>query len=159
MFPLSGRMEIYMRNKLEYMMVFLIGAAGYGTMEILFRGHTHWTMFILGGICLCIIYAISNYNKLSMPEKWLTCTVAITAAEFLAGGFVNLTLGWEVWTYSQYPMNILGQICPMFSLLWLLLCIPICPLCTKLRETLNKLSLYKRDEKTQCEASGVIRRL
>ena len=134
-----------MRNKLEYPTVFIIGAGGYGSMELLFRGHTHWTMYVLGGICLCLIYAISNYNKLTIPEKWLICTLAISGAEFIAGGLVNLTLGWEVWTYSHYPMNILGQVCPLFSLLWLLLCIPICPLCIKLKVVFNKLPPYKRD--------------
>lgn len=123
-----------MLNKFEYPVLFISGAIGYGTMELLFRGHTHWTMFILGGICFCIIYAVSNYRNLTMPEKWLTGAVSITAVEFLAGGLLNLTLGWNVWTYSEYPMNVLGQICPLFSLLWFALCIPICPLCIKLHK-------------------------
>lgn len=141
-----------MKNKLEYPIVFFIGASGYGTMELLFRGHTHWTMYILGGLCLCLVYAISNYSGLTMPEKWLICTVAITGAEFFAGGLVNLTLRWEVWTYSQYPMNILGQVCPVFSLLWLLICIPVCPLCIKLSYAF-KTQPYKE---TQKYAAGIL---
>ena len=41
-----------------------------------------------------------------------------TAAEFVTGCVVNLWLGWGVWDYSALPGNLLGQICPQFTLLW-----------------------------------------
>lgn len=127
-----------MKSKLEYPLVFVIGALGYGSMELVFRGHTHWTMFIMGGICLNLVYLISNYNKLTMPEKWIVGAVVISATEFFVGGIVNLTLGWEVWTYADYPMNIMGQICLLFSLLWLIICVPLCPLCIRLKSVIYK---------------------
>ncbi len=49
--------------------------------------------------------------------------VIITAYEFFVGIIVNLRLGWNVWDYSSVPGNILGQICPTFTLLWFLLCL------------------------------------
>lgn len=39
---------------------FSVGAAGYSTLEVLARGHTHWTMAVLGGICLCALCAIAH---------------------------------------------------------------------------------------------------
>ena len=129
-----------MKVKYEYLIVFFIGAIGYLIMELLFRGHSHWTMFLMGGMCFILIYLISNYKKLTMPEKWIIGAITITAAEFFAGGLFNLTLRWGVWTYSKYTMNILGQICPLFSFLWILLCIPVCPLCIKL-----KAAFYKKE--------------
>ena len=44
--------------------------------------------------------------------------VIATLAEFFTGCVVNLWLGWNVWDYSDMWGNVLGQICPAFSLLW-----------------------------------------
>ena len=38
----------YMRQKAAQ---FSVGAAGYSALEIAVRGHTHWTMAVLGGLC------------------------------------------------------------------------------------------------------------
>ena len=46
----------------------------------------------------------------------------ITAYEFAVGMIVNVQLGWQVWDYSQIPGNILGQICPMFTGTWFVVC-------------------------------------
>lgn len=45
----------------------------------------------------------------------------ITAVEFVSGCIINLWLGWAVWDYSNMPLNLLGQICLPFSLLWVLI--------------------------------------
>ena len=37
---------------------------------------------------------------------------------FLTGCIVNLLLGFHVWDYSDLPLNILGQICIPFSIIW-----------------------------------------
>ena len=42
----------------------------------------------------------------------------ITVLEFITGCIVNLWLGWNVWDYSNLPLNLLGQICLPFSILW-----------------------------------------
>ena len=42
----------------------------------------------------------------------------ITVLEFITGCIVNLWLGWNVWDYSNLPLNLLGQICLPFSTLW-----------------------------------------
>ena len=59
---------------------------------------------------------------------WLRALIGatlITAVEFLVGSVVNLWLGWQVWDYSARFCNIYGQICPLFSGLWFLLCLPL----------------------------------
>jgi uncharacterized membrane protein len=129
----------------EYPAVFIMGALGYVSMELIFRKHTHWSMLVAGGLCFSLLYLLSNFEKLTKPEKWILGAVAVTAAEFLIGGIVNLTLGWRVWTYERYPMDLLGQVCPTFSLLWFLLCIPACECCTALKKA------FKRMEK-ECTA-------
>ena len=44
-----------------------------------------------------------------------------TALEFITGCIVNLWLGWDVWDYSDMPGNLMGQICPQYTLLWAVL--------------------------------------
>lgn len=52
------------------------------------------------------------------------CAAVITSLEFAVGCLVNLRLGWHVWDYSDIPLNLMGQICPTFSVMWLLLSVP-----------------------------------
>ena len=47
--------------------------------------------------------------------------VMITAIEFVCGVIVNLWLEWNVWDYSNTPLNILGQVCMPFALIWFVL--------------------------------------
>lgn len=46
--------------------IFIIGAIGYGIIEILFRGYTHWTMLVTGGIVFVILYHV--YTKRKSPS-------------------------------------------------------------------------------------------
>lgn len=62
--------------------------------------------------------------KESLVKKAIMCTFAITALEFITGCIVNLRMGWDVWDYSSMPLNLLGQICPAFSIMWLALSVP-----------------------------------
>lgn len=113
-------------NLKKYIMVFLIGAAGYGMLETLFRGFTHWTMLITGGIVFIILYYVYSKNENApLWQKALVGALIITIIELAVGCIVNLWLGWNVWDYSAYPYNFLGQVCLTFTVLWFLLCIPL----------------------------------
>lgn len=103
----------------------LIGIGGllYVLIELVFRGRSHWTMFIVGGLCFWLIGLINEVIPWEM-SFWKQCiigAVIVTAVEFLAGCIINLGLGWNVWDYSNIPFNILGQICLPFSMLWILI--------------------------------------
>lgn len=119
-------------EKSEYMnwkknsIIFFMGAAGYGMLEILFRGFTHWTMFVTGGIVFITLYYV-NSKKEDAPlwQKCLIGALIITGIELAVGCVVNLWLGWRVWDYSRYSYNFLGQICFAFTALWFFLCIPL----------------------------------
>lgn len=101
--------------------LFCFGGAVYGLIETLWRGGTHWTMVVLGGALFILLGGINELLPWSMPIQWqaLLGTLAVTAAEFLAGCVVNLWLGWNVWDYSDQPFNLLGQICLSYTLLWI----------------------------------------
>jgi len=122
----------------ELLLIYLVGGFGYGGIEMLWRGYTHWTMMLLGGLCFLLIYLISTRMQAVWPGRWLACAAVITTLEFLCGCLVNLRLGWEVWDYSHEPGNLLGQICPLFFFLWLLLSIP----CSGLAVLMKKYLFY-----------------
>ena len=87
----------------------------------MYRGHTHWTMGILGGICFILVGLINEYLSRQTP-LWIQAvfgSAIITCFEFMAGCILNLWLGLDVWDYSQMPFNLLGQICLGFSMAWI----------------------------------------
>ncbi len=106
--------------------LFLSGAVLYPTLEILCRGKTDFSMAIAGGACVCLIDGVCNGRLKAEPlsVKCLAGSGIITSVEFGTGVLVNLVLKLDVWDYSQIPLNILGQICFPFSLLWFFVTIP-----------------------------------
>ncbi len=102
--------------------VFLIGGLGYGAIEILSRGYTHWSMVLTGGVCVVGLCEIAQ-RVTFVPAAAVLGAVMITAAEFIVGVGVNLLGGLAVWNYSHEWGNVLGQICPKFTLYWFLLCL------------------------------------
>ena len=53
--------------------IFSTGAVGYSLIEILARGYTHWTMTILGGLCLLGLYSLAavSYTHLDVYKRQL----------------------------------------------------------------------------------------
>ena len=89
-------------------------------------------MLVAGGICGCIMYWIANYSRFPLWQQWILCAGIITTVEFLSGVIVNLWLGWGIWDYGAMPFNLMGQICPAFTLVWLGISIPGIWLCRML---------------------------
>ena len=110
----------------QWLKLFCIGAIGYSIIELLWRGFTHWTMGVLGGICLALLCKLNQ--KLRERILWIRCligTIMITGLELITGCFVNLILRWQVWDYSGLRYNFLGQISLRYSVLWFFLMIPV----------------------------------
>ena len=118
-----------------YMVVFLIGGVTYAMIEIMWRGNTHWTMVLLGGLCFLTLYKLFGYmSNYSLMEKCVLGAIVITALEFVVGCIVNLIFHMNVWNYSRMPLNLSGQICILYSTLWGFLCIPINFIANKIRK-------------------------
>lgn len=121
---------------LTYSTLYSIGSVGYGIIEILFRGYTHWSMLITGGGCLVALYKINERLPRGMKGFFKKCALgaaSITGIEFSVGIIVNKLLHLNVWDYSHLKFNLLGQISLLFTLMWFLLCIPVMPLCEFIR--------------------------
>lgn len=105
----------------KYLILFDTGGLLYVLLELLWRGWSHWSMFILGGICFIALGLINEVFPWDMPlwKQMLAGACIVTALEFITGCIVNLWLGWDVWDYSKMPGNILGQVCPQFFMVWI----------------------------------------
>ena len=117
----------------KFTFIFLTGGVGYGLIELLWRGRTHPSMVLTGGACFTILYGINQIMKnRSVFLRSMLCAAAITAVEFSVGMVVNRLLHLGVWDYSGMKWNLLGQICPLYSFFWFLLCIPLMLLLSKI---------------------------
>ena len=118
-------------------------------LEIVWRGHTHWSMALAGGICLVGLKKIPDLMpKKNLISKAAAGSMLITSVEFLFGLVFNVLLKKEVWDYSNMPFNIDGQICLLYSFLWMLLCIAIIPLIEKINKADIKgdfIGLFKKN--------------
>lgn len=108
-------------------MLFSFGGAGYCLVELLWRGDTHWSMYITGGLCFYIIGAL-NRTILCGHRLWTKCAAGagiITCVEFVCGCIVNIWLGLSVWDYTPLPLNIMGQVSLLYSVYWYILSAPL----------------------------------
>ena len=100
--------------------LFSLGGLAYVLLELLWRGRSHISMFLAGGASLLLIGKL-NYTqpKLPLPLRAVAGAGIITMVELGAGLLFNRDYG--VWDYRDQWGNYMGQICPLFSLLWVLL--------------------------------------
>lgn len=109
----------------EYGAVFIIGAVCYGLIEIMWRGSTHWTMLLTGGICMLLLHWVNQRHfELDLWSKCGLGCLCITAVEFAVGWLINIKLDMMVWDYSDKFLNIMGQVCLEYTAYWYFLSIP-----------------------------------
>jgi len=110
-----------MKNFKKSFILFLIGGIIYFCIELIWRGHSHASMFILGGICFIAIGAINEFIPWNIGLLWQSIIGAciVTILEFITGLIVNIWLKLGVWDYSNLPFNIMGQICLPFFFAWI----------------------------------------
>ena len=96
--------------------LFCLGGGVYAALELLYRGRTHGSMFLLGGGCFLLLGRMRR-----LPLSWPTLTIlgalTVTAGELATGLAINRDF--SIWDYRALPMNFMGQICLQFSLLWM----------------------------------------
>ncbi len=131
-----------------YLKKFFIGAILYASIEVLWRGRTHWTMAVLGGV----VYVILNDINIRIPNASITVKSVfgsgiITVLELICGVILNLKLGLKVWNYENIGYNILGQICPKYTVYWFMLCI-VAFILIELRDKLHQSLKNNKQEQT-----------
>ena len=97
--------------------LFYLGGMSYMILEFLWRGRSHGSMFALGGTCFLLLGQLyKRCRRLCLAFKMLIGATIITALEFLTGLLVNRS--YAIWDYRRLPCQLCGQICLVFSLLW-----------------------------------------
>ena len=106
---------------LERMSIFLLGGGGYLAIELAWRGTSHWTMFLAGGICLCFLQWLAA-RRLALPLAAGAGAMGTSTLEVLIGLLCRDFLHVAVWDYSNEWGNLAGLICPRYCFYWFVLC-------------------------------------
>lgn len=124
----------------KYVVFFIIGGLGYAIIELLWRGRTHWSMMLAGGICFILFSVIAEKLRgQRLLYKAILCALAVTAVEFIFGIVFNIILRMQVWDYSGVPLNFLGQICLLYTVIWGILGLVFVPLADFLNKKMQKI--------------------
>ena len=109
-----------MKSKIiRYFVYFLTGAVLYPCIELIWRGHSHLSMAVLGGLAtFSVVWLDERLKKGLFLQKAFLSALIITQLEWIFGVILNLHLKLKVWDYSNVPYNLAGQICPLFSFYW-----------------------------------------
>ena len=96
-------MQRLRRLRRKYITLGATGGLLYILIELAWRGHSHWTMFVLGGLCFLGLGLINEVLPWETPlwKQVLIGAILITMLEFFTGCIVNLWLGWNGFKYSS----------------------------------------------------------
>ena len=107
-------------NLLKKGILFTLGGGGYYGLELLWRGRSHSTMFLLGGACFLLMGRVDeDGSRLPLGVRMGLGALICTAGELLFGLLFNRN--YSIWDYRELPLNLGGQICLWYSGLWLML--------------------------------------
>ena len=112
--------------------LFYLGGCAYVALELLWRGRSHGSMFVAGGLCLVLVGLLRDL-PLPFFLRTILGAAVITGVELATGLLVNRTFA--VWDYRGQPGNFLGQICPLYCALW----IPLAALVLVIYDPLERL--------------------
>lgn len=121
-------MNKYIKLFLKYLFLGFIGGFTYYNIELMYRGYSHISMFLLASFLFILIGLMNEFLSWDTPLfiQSIIGAIIVTAFEFITGCIVNLWLGLNIWDYSNEPLNVMGQICLPFTFIWIVLsCVAI----------------------------------
>jgi len=98
---------------------FMVGGFIYCIIELLYRGYTDISMYILAGFCAVIMGGLNNLFSFNMPFGWqvLLASATCIVGEYITGVIVNQNF--TVWDYRNLPLTFAnGQLNAFFCLAW-----------------------------------------
>ena len=100
----------------------------YMALEGIWRGWTHISMLVVGGISAFLIGKLNEHPAFYNRKMWEQCSIGtgiVLVLEFTSGMILNVWLGLQIWDYSNMTGNLYGQICLPYAVLWFML-VPFC---------------------------------
>lgn len=95
-------------------------------------------MVVAGGVCFVLFSLIAEkFTSRSLVFKAALCSLGVTAVELVFGIVFNIVLKMQVWDYSDLPLNLFGQICPQYTLMWAGLALIFLPLAQLLNKKIK----------------------
>ena len=113
----------YSNLKKDIILIFIMGSI-YMVLEGMWRGWTHISMLLVGGIAAFFIGKLNEQPTFYNRKMWEQCvigTLIILILEFVSGVILNIWLQLGIWNYSNTWGNVLGQICIPYALIWFFL--------------------------------------
>ena len=93
---------------IQFLILFLVGGSVYVMIELLWRGRSYPSMFVLGGICFYLIGLINEKYPWDMPliSQMFISSIIVTTFEFIFGVILNIILKLgillkKLWRYIQ----------------------------------------------------------
>lgn len=109
---------------LQYLFIYIFSGSFYCIVEILFRGYSHYSMFILAGfIGLIICYQNDNIISYESPfeAQVLFCAAISTLGEYITGLIANQDF--YIWDYrGLWGTFANGQLNIFFIFAWIIIC-------------------------------------
>lgn len=96
----------------------------YMVLEGIWRGWTHISILVVGGLSAFFIGKLNEHPKFYDRKMWQQCvigTAIVLILEFVSGMVLNVWLKLNIWDYSNTWGNLYGQICIPFAILWFML--------------------------------------
>lgn len=110
---------------------FSVGVLFYPWIEILYRGYTHISMALAGGLAMAFLYVLAFF-PLSRASKMFLGALFVLILELNIGLICNMVLKLNVWDYGNLPLSFCGQISFIYAVFWFFLCLPFSILAEKL---------------------------
>jgi uncharacterized membrane protein len=112
----------------KIIVIWIILGMIYMTLEGIYRiregGFVNIVMLPIGGLCGLIVGSINQikkfYNMKIIYQSLIgaCCTLFI---EYISGYIFNIKLNLDIWDYSELPLNIHGQVCLLFGVIWFII--------------------------------------
>ena len=78
-----SKKNIYLKNISEYLVLWAVGGCIYYGIEVLFRGFSHISMFMLGGLCMQFFTWQGRLTEWqdALPRQITRCTIFVVSME------------------------------------------------------------------------------
>jgi len=101
---------------------FILGGIIYMGIEVLYDNTSDRCMGFIGGLAFVISSILLMFN-LPYLINCLLIGVIVTVLELIGGLVFNRK--YHIWDYRKLPFNILGHVCLLFTVIWIVVIAPI----------------------------------